>query len=158
MGTGFEIGRTFHVGVRVVSLDAAMDEMGDSLGLTWSEPQAREQQVWTPATGLIKTPLRFTYSREGPLHVELLQGEPGTVWDATQAPGIHHIGTWVDDVSAETNRLIAAGWSLVGAQNTAENGYGAFTYLAPPTGLIVELVTSFVEPMFARWWAGGPLG
>jgi hypothetical protein len=43
------------------------------------------------------------------------------------------------------------------AQASPERNYGAFTYVQPPSGLIVELVWSAIEPMFARWFAGGPL-
>ena len=32
-----------------------------------------------------------------------------------------------------------------------------FTYVQPPSGLLVELVSTAVQPMFERWFAGGPL-
>ena len=64
---------------------------------------------------------------------------------------------WADDVTAETEALIANGWSLLGAQRDPADGegYGVFTYLQPPTGLIVELVDRAVLPHFEQWWAGG---
>ena len=80
--------RAYHIGVRVPDLDVAMAEMGTSLGLTWAAVQERDQSVWTPATGAVAVPLRFTYSAEGPQHLELLQGAPGSVWHAGDAPGI----------------------------------------------------------------------
>ena len=150
--------RTYHLGVRVPDIDAAMREMGESLNLTWCSLQEREQQVWTAEGGLETIPLRFTYSAEGPQHVELLDGAPGTIWDGRQQPGVHHVGVWVDDVAAETKALVAKGWTVVAAQNTPDSGFGVFTYVAPPSGLIVELVWSAIEPMFQRWFAGGPLG
>jgi hypothetical protein len=52
----------YHHGVRVPNLDAAMAEVGESLGVTWCEPQQREQQVWLPGVGETTVPLRFTYS------------------------------------------------------------------------------------------------
>ena len=150
--------RTYHLGVRVPDIEAAMTEMGEALGLTWCSLQEREQQVWTPGTGLTTVPLRFTYSSEGPQHLELLQGAPGTIWDGREQPGVHHVGVWVDDVAAETRALVEKGWTVVAAQNTPDSGYGVFTYVAPPSGLIVELVLSAIEPMFQRWFAGGALG
>jgi hypothetical protein len=149
--------RAYHIGVRVPNLDAAMSEMGESLGLTWCSVQEREQQVWTPSTGAITVPLRFTYSAEGPQHVELLQGASGSIWDGRVQPGIHHTGVWVDDVAAETSALMAKGWTLAAAGKAPEDGFGAFTYVVPPSGLIVELVWSAIAPMFDRWFAGGPL-
>jgi hypothetical protein len=150
--------RCYHQGVRVPDLDAAMDELGDALGITWCSPQSRDQQVWLPDGGITTLPLRFTYSAEGPQHVELLEGPPGSIWDGRDQPGLHHVGVWSDDVGGETEALLDAGWTLRLAQQPPEAGYGAFTYVQPPSGLLVELVWSAVEPMFARWFAGGPLG
>jgi len=147
----------YHEGVRVPDLDAAMEELGASLGLTWCEPQQREQPVWLAGSGETTIPLRFTYSTEGPRHVELLEGAPDSIWDGRDAPGLHHIGLWSDDVRADTEALIAQGWTVLLGQRPPEDGYGAFTYVQPPSGLIVEFVTTAVRPMFERWFAGGPL-
>lgn len=149
--------RTYHLGIRVPDIDVAMAEMGGPLGVSWCSVQEREQSVWTPDDGLQTVPLRFTYSADGPQHLELLQGAPGTVWDGSVSPGAHHTGVWVDDVAAETAALLNHGWTLVAAQKPPDEGYGVFTYVAPPSGLIVELVWSALEPMFGRWWAGGAL-
>jgi hypothetical protein len=149
--------RCYHHGVRVPNLDAAMQEMGDALGVTWCEPQDRAQQVWLPDDGMTTIPLRFTYSAEGPQHIELLEGAPGSIWDGRANPGVHHIGLWSDDVSGETQALVDRGWTLLMASRSPADGYGVFTYVQPPSGLIVELVWSAVRPMFDRWFAGGPL-
>ena len=150
--------RCYHQGVRVPDLDAAMDELGAALGITWCSPQTREQAVWLPDEGATTLPLRFTYSAEGPQHVELLEGPPCSIWDGREQPGLHHVGLWSDDVRGETEALLAAGWTLRLAQQAPEAGYGAFTYVQPPSGLLVELVWSAIKPMFDRWFAGGPLG
>lgn len=134
-----------------------MAELGPALGITWCEPQARDQAVWLPDEGAATLPLRFTYSAEGPQHVELLQGPPGSIWDGRSEPGLHHVGVWSDDVAGETEQLLTAGWTLRLAQQRPEDGYGAFTYVQPPSGLLVELVWSGIRPMFERWFAGGSL-
>ena len=151
--------RLFHVGIRVADIDAAMDEMGPTLGLTWATVQHNPaQRVWTPDGGAAEVPLTFVYSREGPQHVELLQGPVGTIWDGADDPGVHHVGLWVDDVAAETERCLAAGWRLAAAGAAPDDGYGGFTYVVPPSGPIVELVWSAIEPRFDAWWGGGSLG
>jgi hypothetical protein len=100
----------FHVGIRVPDLDVAMEELGSSLGLTWSETRENPaQSLWTPSTGLQDIHLRYTYSAEGPQHVELLEGAAGSFWDGNDRGGAHHVGVWVDDVDAESDRLIDAG-------------------------------------------------
>jgi catechol 2,3-dioxygenase-like lactoylglutathione lyase family enzyme len=151
--------RIFHTGVRVPDLDAALADYGEGLDITWAAVREVEQSVWTPATGLQELHLKFTYSAEGPQHLELLEGPPGTVWDGREQPGAHHIGVWVDDIKAETDGLIEQGWTLAAAhQDPASGGYGVFTYLQPPTGLIVELVDAAIEPGFEAWWSAALSG
>ncbi|CAN5398646.1 hypothetical protein BH23ACT3_BH23ACT3_17550 [soil metagenome] len=149
--------RCYHQGIRVPDLGTAMDELGATLGITWCEPQEREQAVWLPEEGATTIALRFTYSAEGPQHVELLDGAAGTIWDGRDQPGLHHVGLWSDDVAGDTESLLSAGWTLRLAQTSPADGYGVFTYVQPPSGLLVELVWSAVQPMFDRWFAGGPL-
>ena len=155
--TAVDYASCYHQGVRVPDLDAAMAELGQALSLDWCQPQEREQAVWLPSSGATTVPLRFTYSAAGPQHVELLQGAPGSVWDGSEHPGLHHVGLWCDDVPGETARLVEAGWILRLAQREPAQGYGAFTYVQPPSGLLVELVSADLRPMFERWFAGGPL-
>ena len=148
----------FHVGIRVPDLASAMDELGASMGVTWAAPRENPAQtLWSPEQGVQEIHLKFTYSAEGPQHIELLEGPADTFWDGRGCTGAHHVGVWADDVTAETETLIASGWSLLGAQKdpTDGDGYGVFTYLQPPTGLIVELVDRAVLPHFEQWWAGG---
>ena len=147
----------FHVGIRVVDLEAAMADIGAPLGVTWCQVQERDQRIWTPDAGARTTPLRFTYSAEGPVHLELLQGQPGTIWDAGEGAGLHHSGVWSEDVKGESDALVTEGWTLLAAQLPPEEGYGAMTYVVSPSGFVLELVSTVVRPMFERWWAGGPL-
>ncbi len=151
-----DFGDLFHTGIRVPNLEEAMAELGDGLGLVWAE--AREnpaQTLWTPTDGLQEIHLKYTYSAAGPQHVELLQGPAGSFWDGDDRTGAHHLGVWVDDLAGETDRLVGQGWTLIGAQNDPGDGggFGVFTYVQPPTGLIVELVDKAVLPFFEQWWA-----
>lgn len=147
--------RLYHTGIRVPDLERAMAEMGEPLGVTWATTRETEaQDIWTPQAGQHTLALRYVYSCEGPQHLELLEGPPGSIWDGRDAPGVHHVGVWVDDVQAETDRCVAAGWSVAAAQRSPEEGYGVFTYVVPPSGTIVELVDAAVLPFFESWWAG----
>jgi catechol 2,3-dioxygenase-like lactoylglutathione lyase family enzyme len=148
----------FHTGVRVPDIHEAMAQYSANLGLTWAALQEREQSVWIPGVGQTTIALKFTYSCEGPHHVELLQGAPGSIWDAGDAPGLHHYGVWVDDVKAVTEAAMANGWTLAFAGVSPEKGYGGFSYVISPDGLIVEPVNVLAKPRFESWWAGGPLG
>jgi len=148
--------RLFHIGIRVPDLGRAMDEIGAGMDVTWAEPRENPAQaLWTPDGEAQEIHLKYTYSAEGPQHIELLEGPAGTFWDGHQQPGTHHVGVWADDVQAETERLISLGWTLVGAQHDpgAGDGVGVFSYLQPPSGLIVELVDAAVLPHFETWWS-----
>lgn len=153
-----DFAQQYHYGVRVPDIEAAMDELSRGLGVTWCTLQEREQGLWTPDRGQHSVKLKFTYSQQGPVHIELLQGEPGSIWYGNDLPGIHHAGIWSDDVPGDTEALLAQGWTLALAQVSPDEGYGAYTYLVSPSGLIVEPVTSLARPRFDIWFAGGELG
>ena len=147
----------FHVGTRVADLGRAMDELGAAFGLTWASVQDRPMTVWTPSDGVVTLQLALTYSAEGPVHVELMSGPPGSIWDGADVPGPHHFGFWSDDVRADTDERLAAGWTLELAASPPEEGYGRFTYVRSPSGVLLEPVASSSRPRFERWWAGGSL-
>ncbi len=155
----FDFQQIYHSGIRVPDVDAAMVQLGDSLGLTWARVQHSDARtVWTPERGLEEVALTFVYSCEGPQHIELLQGTPGSVWDAGDEPGLHHVGVWSSDVGADVERLLSAGWSVAAAATAPDDGFGSFAYVVPPVGLIVELVSLAAKPRFDTWFAGGSLG
>jgi lactoylglutathione lyase len=128
-----------HVGVAVTDLEAAMREVGAARGLTW----ARVQDLTLEGHRI-----RFTYSIEGPPHVELLQGEPGGPWGVGAGPHMHHVGLFTSDLEADRARLEAAGLTV----DLAGRG---FTYHSGPAGLRIELVDERARPAFERWLAGG---
>ena len=147
----------FHVGYLVPDIQAAMDDLGPSLGLNWTQVITREDQpCWTPERGAFTCPLTFAYSMEGPQRVELIQGVAGTVWDHGGAGHLHHAGVWCD-VPALTDSLINQGWELVAAQKAPEDGYGSFTYVRSPSGFLLEPVTLNNKERMERWFAGGSL-
>jgi hypothetical protein len=78
--------RIFHVGHLVPDIGAAMDQLGESLGLTWTEVVARDdQRIWTPEHGQRRVPLTFCYSTEGPQHFELIEGPEDTpLWSGNR--------------------------------------------------------------------------
>ena len=152
----FDFEEIFHIGIRVPNIETAMEEMGESLNVTWAElVENPSQGLWTPDDGQQNIPLKFVYSREGDQHLELLEGQPGSFWDGNENPGVHHFGVWVDDVKVETERLLGLGWDLLGAAKSPAEGFGNMTYLAPSNGTILELVASINKPRFERWWGGG---
>ena len=153
----YDMSRLFHIGIRVPDLDAAMHEIGTTMGVTWASVQNDPRSTWVPGLGQVDIPVRLTYSVEGPVHYELLEGAPGTIRDGTVNPGPHHYGVWSDDVKGDTERLLAQGWTLELAAVSPEEGYGRLTYVRSPAGFLLEPVSSAAKPRFERWWAGGSL-
>jgi hypothetical protein len=149
--------RIFHVGHLVPDIGAAMDQLGESLGLTWTEVVARDdQRIWTPEHGQRRVPLTFCYSTEGPQHFELIEGPEDTPWWSGNPENLHHAGVWCD-VPTLTEDLVARGWTLVCSQVAPEEGYGSFTYVRSPTGFLLEPVAEANEERMNRWFAGGSL-
>jgi hypothetical protein len=147
----------FHVGIRVLDIEAEMRALSAAQNVEWASLQDRVMNIWTPTEGEIGVPVKITYSVQGPVHMELMAGAPGSIWDAADGPGPHHFGYWIDDVKAETERLLACRWTLVIAADSPANGYGRFTYMRSPGGLLVEPIAVASRPRFERWWAGGSL-
>jgi hypothetical protein len=142
----------FHVGLVVEDIEVAMDTIGGNLGISWAPVQRRVQQVRTGSGEARDEPLVFTYSSDGPPHVELIQSEPGSVWGVTPADCLHHIGAFVDDIATPPG----PGMSL-----EFGGGHGAtpagFAYYTSPSGFRVELVEGRRREQFAAWFAGGNL-
>lgn len=150
-------GQLFHVGIRVTDLATAMEEISASSGVSWTSVRDWPMDVWLPDRGYITMEIALTFSTQGPVRLELIQGEAGTPLDASVTPGMHHLGYWVDDPPAETERLLAQGWTLEMAAAAPEDGYGRFTYVRSPAGLLVEPVAAASRQRFEAWWAGGTL-
>jgi hypothetical protein len=93
----------FQVGIVVTRLEDAMEELGGALGVGWSGPVDRQVREWV---------LRIAFARTPPPYVELIEGPPGSVWDAAASPRIHHLGYWSEDMDADSARLEAAGIPL----------------------------------------------
>ena len=151
-----DYGRLYHTGIRVPDLEAAMSEVGSTLDVTWAEVRdIPEMTLWTPDRGVHGASLRFTYSCEGPQHVELLEASPGCIWHSGDSPGVHHLGVWVSDVQAEVTAAEADGWTCIAASAPPEDGYGPWAYLQPPSGVIIEVVSEAILAHFEPWWAEG---
>ncbi|TAL00850.1 MAG: VOC family protein [Rhodospirillaceae bacterium] len=149
--------RLFHVANRVDDLDAAMAEMGRCAGLTWASIERQSMPVWMPDTGLKTIELVWTYSIEGPVHIELVKFPAGSIWEGTDLVNAHHFGYWCDDIGATTEALLACGWSLEFAGNPPSERQSRFAILSSPSGYRMELVNARGKSRYERWWAGGSL-
>jgi len=156
----FEWGEVFHVGIRVADLEVAQRELTGSVGVHWTSPAHIPMKAWVPGEGYRKWDLTISFSVEGPVHIELLHGSPGSYWDTgIGGAGLHHIGVWVDDVARANEELVRQGWVVELAGRAPEEGYGSFTYTRSPAGVLLEPETTRAgaRERFDRWYAGGSL-
>lgn len=150
----------FHTGFVVADLERGMEEFAAVFDLTWAPVTRIEMNLRTPA-GPIRPAMGFTYSVQGPHHIELLQEVAGTPWVVASADepaplrSAHHVGVWCDDVPGESARLSAAGAELVVTYDTSDGRVAGFAYHRLPSGQLVELVDASRRPDFDRWFAGG---
>ncbi len=146
--------KAFHVGLAVEDLDAAMQSLEATMGLRFHPPQ--DFAVPVLVHGEVRdVELVFTYSVQGPQHVELTVGPPDSPWAPSSGPGIHHLGLWSSDVRGEAQALVSRGCVMEVAGLADDGGVGGFALLVTPMGARFELVDTSMGPMFARWFAGG---
>jgi hypothetical protein len=101
----------FHTGIVVEDIDAAKQEYADLLGVGWGFHGEFEMPVWFPS-GPSKISFSFAYTAEGPHRLELVRQLPGTLWTATGAGQVHHVGYWCDDVVDASAELARRGLPL----------------------------------------------
>jgi Glyoxalase/Bleomycin resistance protein/Dioxygenase superfamily len=141
----------FHVGLVVADIELAMKTIGENLGIGWASVQQRTQPVRTGAGEVREEPIVFTYSSDGPPHVELIQSTPGSVWEVTPEGCLHHIGAFVEDVT-----VTPTGMSLEFGGGRRETPAG-FAYYVSDAGFRVELVDGSRRGQFDAWFSGGDL-
>jgi hypothetical protein len=137
----------FQAGIVVPDLERAMQELTDALDVHWAKPVERQFEG---------SPLRMVFSLDGPPYLELVEGPPGSPWEATDGPRLDHLGYWSEDLVADRDRLAAGGFGVEAYVPPAGGvGYGYFR--APATGLRIELIDSSVRAeSFGRWGVPDP--
>jgi hypothetical protein len=142
----------FHLGRVVEDLDAAMSTIGANLAISWAPVQERTIAVLTAGGEARDEPLRFTYSVDGPPHIELIEAGAGSLWQPTPDGGLHHVGIFAEHVA------VAPGPGMELEFGGREGrGVAGFAYYSSPGGIRVELVDARRRASFAAWFAGADL-
>ena len=129
----------FQVGFVVPDLEAAMEEFAAMLGAEMIGPQERD----LGSTGV----LRIAFARTPRPYLELIEGPPGSIWDSTDGPRMHHLAYWSDDMDADSTRLEAAG-----LKREIDLGFARYHGPAAATGSRIELIsTEHREAFYGRW-------
>lgn len=129
----------FHTGIVVDDLDAAMDQLGPVLGVTWNRGGAEVRMTTDRGPATVES--AYALSKEGPHHVELCQAVEGTLWTVDSPGHAHHLGYWVDDVAAASAALVDAGSPQVACIAMSDDAPPMCAYHRSPSGLYLEVVS-----------------
>jgi hypothetical protein len=152
------LGAPFHIGLVVRQLEPAMALLGAALGRSWAKVR-QAQYAYTTADGPVPTKHRYTYSMGPVPHIELIEGEAGSIWEPRADIELHHLGYWADDLAATAAAVAAAGLPVEATLGPTLDTPKLFTYHRPPGATVwVELVDSRLREAFAPWLAGGDMG
>jgi hypothetical protein len=128
-----------HVGVVVGDLDVSMQQISADTGVTWAPVMERAQRIRTADDEVAVEHLRFTYSREGTPHIELLESREQRFWRPGPAGTLHHLGSFASDLLGDRERPVG------------------FVYHVAAVGVRIELIDGSRKQDFERWLAGGRL-
>jgi hypothetical protein len=135
--------KLFHTGIIVESLDHAMESWGGALRLDWAPPLTSTVPMRGPE-GVAGREVRFTYSLQGPHHIELLeQIDPTPYLGLTGGRRVHHLGYFTDDLRAAAADLEGRGFrmELSGIADDGGIGRATFHYSDESPGMWIELVS-----------------
>lgn len=136
----------YHVGLVVPDIEAAAQRLTASAGYEWTRPIEYTVDVITTA-GEQQLPLRFMYSLQAP-HIELITEVPGTPWTSTGTTAAHHLGYFVDDITAASSQLERGGFQL--EAKPAGALASSFAYFVDSAGVRIEIVN---RGLFPDWSA-----
>jgi hypothetical protein len=145
--------RLYHTGVIVDDLEAAMHLWGSALGLHWAPPLTSSVPLLCP-TGVEPREVVFTYSLEGPHHIELLeQVNPAPYLNLTGGRHIHHLGYFTTDLPGESARLEGLGLrrELSGVAKDGAVARATFHIHPVSPGMWIELVDQSVAEFTDPW-------
>ncbi len=136
------MGRYYHLCFVVQDIEAATREMTETLGVAWSPVRDGRLGEWD---------YRIVFSVEGPPFLELIEGPPGSPWDASAGSRFDHLGFWADEIEADKQALADRGARLDFDATTLGR---PFTYHRLDTvGARVELVDRTAQAGFLATWA-----
>lgn len=140
----------FHIGIVTGDLTASMDLLSAALGVTWTTPGSGGA-VFTGTDGSRQPQPVSCISREGPIHFDLIQGEPGSIWEAAGGrPRLHHFAYWTGDLPGDIDRLEADGWKLELTLPDEAGTPTVFAYLVRDDGFRLEIIDEAGRDTYAR--------
>lgn len=130
----------FHIGITTSDLSTSRGELASALGVSWTEPSGGDA-VLNTVDGRPQLRPISCISREGPIHLDLIESRPGTIWEC-EGTRIHHFAYWTDDLQGDIGRLGDEGWQLEMTMPAEDGHPTVFAYLVRDDGFRLELIDS----------------
>lgn len=131
----------YHLCFAVPDLDRAIADMSSTLGVQWNPVREGKLGHWR---------FRIVFSRGGAPYFEVIEGDPGSPWDASAGARIDHIGYWSTDLEADQDELADRG---APADFDACPFGGRFSYhRLDSIGARIELVDAAGQQGFLETW------
>lgn len=93
-------------------------EIGEVFDLEWRPVRVAKMSLVDSSGRPSEVDVRVTFSIPGPFAVELWEAIPDTPLAMPESGYLHHVGYWVDDIAAESERLEALGYAKVASSGT----------------------------------------
>jgi catechol 2,3-dioxygenase-like lactoylglutathione lyase family enzyme len=144
-----------HVGILVENLETAIARFEQVLGVTFNEPRTVYfDHLHDPQPR--QSSIRVAFSKEGPPHYELIEGDGQGLYSLAHGEGLHHVGVWQGDAEGRMRDLRERGME-VEAQVALADG-SVLTWFNDPAGLHgtrVEFVDDRDRPTFEHFMRTG---
>ena len=128
----------FHVGILVRDIEVAITTFENLLDVRFNEPSLLTYSNFEDPEPRRQEVL-VTFSQEGPVHYELIQGQDGPgIYSLRQGEGLHHVGVWTSDVPKRHRELEAEGFQSTTRVNSPDGGLIAW-YSDPLQALGVRI-------------------
>jgi hypothetical protein len=147
--------KLYHTGLIVDDLDEAMSTFGEALGLHWAPTRTARTPMRCPE-GIVGREVRFTYSLEGPHHMELLeQVDPTPYLSMTGGRYVHHLGYYTRNLVESARWLDEQGFIMELSGVDEAGGIGRATFHRHPVlpGFWFELVSGEIADEIGQWMA-----
>ena len=146
----------FHVGILVADIDAAIARFSDTLGLAFAPVMDAPVQL-RGADETVDLTMKATYSREGPPHIELIQGQhEDGIFSLSGGERIHHLGCWAPSLDAGEAVCLPTLYAV--HQVPGQPPGMLLTDPAALHGVVMEFLDEAGRPVLESWIAGSPPG
>ncbi|MDG4864491.1 VOC family protein [Streptomyces sp. T-3] len=134
----------YHACFVVPELEPAMRDFTAAAGAEWREPRTHRLGDWD---------YRLTFTQGDAPFIELIEGPPGSPWDASDGPRFDHLGFWTTSLTEGTARLERHG--IPEEFNGCPYGRAFAYHRMDSIGARIELLDLALQPGFLETWNPG---